>query len=338
MLIAANYHYVRPRFDEPFPGIFGITTEAFRKQLELLGRAGEFVSADAVLAAVRGSRPLPERAILITFDDGLREHFEWAWSVMRSMGVPGLFFVNTAPIENAVVATVHKIHLLRASMAPEALLAMVEESAAQLGLRLDHVFNEANMRAQYPFDSDAGARLKYLLNFTLRLEDRAKLVDSCFRTHFGKAEPEISRKLYLTREQIREMGAAGAIGSHSHDHLPLGLLSAQEQTASMGRSKELLTAWMGHAPAAISYPYGTREAVTPEVAARAAAHGFEFGFTVEMAGNDGTTLATSPLLLARYDCNHMPGGKAQLWSEAELFTSAPLSTWHQGAGLQSNAA
>ncbi|HYO82741.1 MAG TPA: polysaccharide deacetylase family protein, partial [Bryobacteraceae bacterium] len=253
MLIAANYHYVRPRFDSPHPGVFGVTADGFADQIAALGRAGEFVGAAEIRAAAAGVRRLPERAIVITFDDGLREHYEVAWQILRSRSIPAIMFVNTRPIAEQIVCTVHKIHLLRSAMPSSALWQLIESTAQELGIPLDCELDEANMRAQYPFDDETGAKLKYLLNFGLGIADRARLMDACFRTCFGAAEHEVSRNLYLTRQQIRELGSHDAIGTHGHDHVPLALLEHAERENSSGRSVHLLAEWMGgQAPVAIS--------------------------------------------------------------------------------------
>ena len=73
VLIVVNYHYVRSSYDAPHPGIHGLTPFRFEAQLLELGRVGEFVHPADVRAAARGTAALPERAILVTFDDGLRE-------------------------------------------------------------------------------------------------------------------------------------------------------------------------------------------------------------------------------------------------------------------------
>ena len=52
MLIAVNYHYVRPWFDERYPGIRGVTPVELETQLRELGSAGEFVSADQIRDAI----------------------------------------------------------------------------------------------------------------------------------------------------------------------------------------------------------------------------------------------------------------------------------------------
>src|SRR5205823_7871916 len=107
MLIVVNYHYVRPTYDLPYPGVHGVTPAQLEAQLRLLATVAEFVSGQQVREAVRGTGRLPPRAILVTFDDGLREQFEHGVPVLRRLGIPAVFFVNTHPIASATVSSVH---------------------------------------------------------------------------------------------------------------------------------------------------------------------------------------------------------------------------------------
>src|SRR5262245_799072 len=98
MLAAINFHYVRPRFDAPFDGIHGVTPSQLEEEIRRLARVVSFVSGRQIADAARGRTPLPERAVVVTFDDGLREQMEHALPVLNRLGVPAMFFVNTAPI------------------------------------------------------------------------------------------------------------------------------------------------------------------------------------------------------------------------------------------------
>lgn len=54
MLIAVNYHYIRERFDEPYPSIFGVTPSEFAQQLDALGAEATFVGASDIVDALDG--------------------------------------------------------------------------------------------------------------------------------------------------------------------------------------------------------------------------------------------------------------------------------------------
>lgn len=163
MLIAINYHYVRPEFDAPYPGIHGITPNQFESQLRLLAGAGTFVSAADILAAVRGEKKLPERALAVTFDDGLREQYEHAVPVLRRLEIAAIFFINTGPIAEGTVSSVHKTHLLRANVAPREFTAMLHASAHDRRIELNADTHSRRAVEHYHYDDPETARLKFLI-------------------------------------------------------------------------------------------------------------------------------------------------------------------------------
>jgi len=324
MLIGINYHYLRDSFTSPFPGIHGITPAQLEAQLSVLASSGEFVSAEQIRAAVRGHFSLPERAIIVTFDDGLREQYELAWPLLQSLRIPAIFFINTGPLASGKVLQVHKIHLLRANVAPQELADKLQMRAADEGINFDLEHECEAALVHYNYDSPEAARLKYLLNFSLNPAERDLLIEVLFAEIFPGQEAAISRHLYMNVEQINELGRRGCIGTHTHEHLPLGLLPAALAEQQLELSLAHLEKWAGYRPYALSYPYGARDACSVGVGDMAARLGIEFAFTMERAGN--CDLLRS-LHLARFDCNDLPGGKAAQWQQVDMFDTVPISNW-----------
>ena len=326
MLIAVNFHYIRDSFAAPFPSIFGVTPAEFRSQLAILGEAGDFVSAAQIVANIDGAKPLPERAIVVTFDDGLAEQCVTAWPILRDMGIPAIFYVNTGCISDPKVETVHKIHLLRANVAPERILREFDVFAAQRGIDVAAI-DTANATLQYKYDTVENARLKYLLNFALSTSQRSQFVDYALATALAFDEAATSRALYMSPAQLRELDAHGAIGTHAHHHVVLGQLSPHDADHQIRQSLELLEDWGCQAVNSLSYPYGSREACSTDAARSAEALGLRFAFTMERAGNRDLS---QPMFLARFANNDLPGGNATQWSAQTLFASAPTASWHRG--------
>ncbi len=324
MLVAINFHYIRPRFDFPHPGIHGISPEQFASQLKLLRRFGRFVSGAELRAAVEHRQPLAEPALVVTFDDGLREQFDHAWPILRQLQIPAIFFINTFPITTGKICAVHKIHLVRAHLEPAKFEQQLRHKAAERGLPLSEGTDQAAATNQYLYDTPAAAQLKFLLNFSLPPVERDAIVAEIFDELFPGREMTMSRQLYMTPEQIAELGRQGAIGSHAHDHLPLGLLPQAAVATQLSLASQYLSDWAGYTPYALSYPYGSREASSPAAAAVAQQCGIRFAFTTERAANPDLT---RPLHLARFDNNDMPGGKAARWGIDELAGGMGRAKW-----------
>ncbi len=86
------YHKVNDLWPNPTT----VPTAVFAQQMELLGELGYVVvSLDDVLDHYLEGAPLPERAVLITFDDGYRDNLENALPILQQHRYPAVLF---API------------------------------------------------------------------------------------------------------------------------------------------------------------------------------------------------------------------------------------------------
>jgi peptidoglycan/xylan/chitin deacetylase (PgdA/CDA1 family) len=93
-VVVLGYHKV----GDPPPGSWEtwylVPEETFRRQLDDLGRHGwEVVDLERFLTGLDEPDLLPERAALITFDDGYRSIREAALRGLREFGYPGVLFV-----------------------------------------------------------------------------------------------------------------------------------------------------------------------------------------------------------------------------------------------------
>jgi peptidoglycan/xylan/chitin deacetylase (PgdA/CDA1 family) len=86
------YHKVNDLWPNPIT----VPTAVFAEQMDLLGELGYVpVSLGAVRDYYVDGTPLPEGAVLITFDDGYRDNLENAFPVLNARGFPAVIF---API------------------------------------------------------------------------------------------------------------------------------------------------------------------------------------------------------------------------------------------------
>jgi len=93
------YHSVS---DEPPAWIrsFSVTLHAFRRQLELIREAGATpLRVSDYAAALAGEVALPERAVVITFDDGLADFRDRAMPALDEAGLPATLFVTSGFLE-----------------------------------------------------------------------------------------------------------------------------------------------------------------------------------------------------------------------------------------------
>ena len=116
-LTVVMYHYVRDPGDlaDHGSGIPGMSVHAFEAQLNELSKRHTFVTWQDVRMALQGEHALPNSACLLTFDDGVRDHYLNAFRVLRNHKLSGLFFILDRSKEHGLVLG-HKIHFLLAQL------------------------------------------------------------------------------------------------------------------------------------------------------------------------------------------------------------------------------
>ena len=94
------YHEISGRPDTA--GKLAVPLQAFAGQLEYLVSHGfTTLTASALAAALAAGAPLPERAVVLTFDDGFADFHERALPLLRRYGCAATLFVTTGWIAEA---------------------------------------------------------------------------------------------------------------------------------------------------------------------------------------------------------------------------------------------
>lgn len=97
------YHHILPQAD--VQGIFAdndlvITLEDFKRQMAYLRDNGyHSVSLQRLESYVKGEGLLPEKSVVITFDDGYLSNLVYAYPVLKEMGFTGVIFLLTGYVE-----------------------------------------------------------------------------------------------------------------------------------------------------------------------------------------------------------------------------------------------
>lgn len=91
--VVLAYHAIADLRHDPVLAPYSVPPRLFARQLDALLAAGwTFVDLTAVLAALEGERPLPEKAVLLTFDDAYEDLRDAALPELERRQVPAVAF------------------------------------------------------------------------------------------------------------------------------------------------------------------------------------------------------------------------------------------------------
>ncbi|MBU0671096.1 polysaccharide deacetylase family protein [Patescibacteria group bacterium] len=308
--LAVNFHYFGDINKYPYPAIYPISEKDFERQIKELVKFFEFVGQEDILGALNGSKNLPEKSCVLTFDDGLRCQYEIAYKVLVKLGLPGIFYVSALPYREKEACLIHKIHYCRAIIAPEVFKNKIFEHYFSLtGESLDLNADIDRVRNYSLYDDGNTAKLKYILNFLLPYDIKEKIINKIFSEIVDDVGTWVS-KWYLEEEQLIELASRNYLGIHSYAHKSLAQMSDKEIRDDLNKSLSYMKDLIDKRVVSISYPFGTPEAVDLRTGLIAESMGLKFGFTMERAININLS---QPLLLARLNTNDVPGGSQPLF-------------------------
>lgn len=94
----AVYHSVRPykKGESAYQDRYDVTPELFRKHLEYLRENGYSpITFEALADHFDAGAPLPQKPVILSFDDSWRNQYEYAFPLLKEFGFTGTFFVFT---------------------------------------------------------------------------------------------------------------------------------------------------------------------------------------------------------------------------------------------------
>jgi peptidoglycan/xylan/chitin deacetylase (PgdA/CDA1 family)/SAM-dependent methyltransferase len=306
--LVVMYHYVRNMHETNYPGIKGLLVEKFRKQVESLMENHTIISLEDYSRFLKGEGDIPDNSCILSFDDGLKDHYEGVFPILKEKGVPGAFFVTTKPLVDNTVLPVQKVQFLLASLGTEKLSDrfndILKDKYPPLAGKhfIDDVKHSDRSDWYDDWDDTMTSNLKYCIaSLPWRIKDI--IVDKIFSESFGD-ESKFSKELYLNWDEIKEMIDGGmSFGTHSHSHPDLSKLSAEDQLFELKKSKEIMEKNLGKEINLCSYPYGI-----PSEVAISALKGLGYHCALIYTGAKMNEGVVEPYTIGRFDTNEVPSG------------------------------
>jgi peptidoglycan/xylan/chitin deacetylase (PgdA/CDA1 family) len=282
-LYCFNYHRIGDPETCPFDrGVFSCTEAHFREHVALLRERFEVVDLERLPGALsrRSGRP----PALITFDDGYADNYQYAFPILKEMGVTAVFFIPTAFPGGSSVPWWDEI-------------AWVLRRSAVGKVRLRGSESEYTLEAG-TIDRTVRAVLR-LVRSRAGMPMREQVLEVREACRVDEPVDGLGRGLFVSWAQVKEMHGEGMdIGSHTHTHEILSHLPPERQEQELSDSKCLIEGNLGAGVRSVAYPVGSGSSYTAETCRIAESLGYEFGFNFRGGFN--------PLpLAAPYDIRRM---------------------------------
>ena len=246
-LLIITYHSVLP-YSEKFNNFDYrncVTSENFREQLKFLKKKYNVVTMKEAEERLKADR-LSGYECVITFDDGFRNNHAHAMPLLVEAGLSAVFYISTAFIGRREMLWTEKVNaiLLNADV-PSVTIHLGGEYKLPLGNRLER--------------ENASVKVRTILKYKpWQVQEnvvRELMEETGYEPRMVDADPE--RYAFMNWDEVREMASAGMeIGSHTHNHYLLNMLSEEESYRELKVSRERIEKELGTSCTLFSYPNG----------------------------------------------------------------------------------
>ena len=219
-----------------------VTGATFAAQLDFIRERYTVVSLDDMVDRVHAGRPLPSRAVAITFDDGYADNYDHAFRLLRQAGLPATFYVTTGALDGGTPLWTAKLRY------------MVRTTTRT------HVTLPAPLPASAPI-ADEADRQSLFTTLIMALKrvpgtQRCELVET-LGACFGISDFSALQGIMMTWAQLREMSNNGmTIGAHTVTHPNLPNTPVDEAEREIVGSRDAIAAALGGRVAHFCYPNG----------------------------------------------------------------------------------
>lgn len=239
-VLAFNYHRVGNHEATTYHDLFSADENMFAAQVEIIKRKTSVLCLNEVLELLLRGKPFKGTVTLVTFDDGYLDNYRTAFPILRSAGVPGLFFLATSFVGSSQPPWWDEI-------------AFIVRHCKFDVLNLDYP-------APQSLPLGAGRRdtaIRELINLYQRCPDGPRLLADLRDRSEVQFDLKRAERLFLDWNEAREMIAGGMdIGAHTHSHCNLGRLSLDDQIDELRTCREQLEGRLNRCIDVLADPYG----------------------------------------------------------------------------------
>ena len=294
------YHYVREVKHSNYPNLKALELNEFKKQISFFKKNFNFIDQNN-LEEIISSKKIPNKpSILLTFDDGLIDHYKYVFPILLKNKISGCFYPSIRALKQNEVLEVNKIQfILEKEKDRKKILSEIEANLIKLsGEKLEKFYNKIKQWSR--FDDKDTFFIKQLLQHLLHTKIRNKITNKLFQKTVNREEKDFASKLYMSSKNIKEMYLNKMfIGLHGSDHLWLKYLNKNEQEREIKNSLSFFSKIGIKNNISMAYPYGSYNKITLNLLKK---YKIKFAFTTKPGSINSNNLMKR-YLFPRYDTN-----------------------------------
>ncbi len=241
---------------QSLPGIV-VSPEMFEAQMRFLARDYQVISTNELLKTLDSGKLLLPRSVVLTFDDGWRDNYVYAFPVLKKLNLPATIFLATGFINTNRIFWPERVidYLTSGDRSASELLAGADTPIPPAIGKLIEAAGEVGPAAQLHLLDRLVAEMKLMAP-----DARDILMKSLFSDATEKDPARSEVRVMLDWQEIAEMFSAGiTFGSHGVSHELLTMVDSGQQERELRESREVIEKRIGGTVDIFAYPNGNHD-------------------------------------------------------------------------------
>lgn len=218
-----------------------VDTKSFENQMRFLSQFNNPISEKEIILVIEGKSKIPKYSVWVTFDDGFKDNYLYAYPILKKYKIPATFFLTTGFINKQAIPC---------------------EDYIEKAIRISNL-KEINFnfnKKEYKFSLDTEEHKNNTIESLLTgMKDKNTSKDRYLKElikAFGIQVGDVA-DLFMSWNEIKELSDNGfSIGAHTVNHKILSALSEQEVTKEISESKNEIEKKVGVNVFSFAYPRG----------------------------------------------------------------------------------
>lgn len=297
------YHYIRKPSEE-YPFFKFLHINDFKKQLDYFQEKYTILHPSVLVDKQLQS------GVILTFDDGVKDHFNFVLPELMKRKISGIFYISTGMYANKKLLDVHRLHILLGKFGGEFIYKQIMACINQSMLVDAHIEEFKTLTYTSQKNDAFTVLVKRMMNYFIGYQYREAVMDILMKDLIADEE-KLCKQFYLSENDIKQMHSAGMIiGSHTAQHKVMSKLSLVEQEKEINDSFSFIDSVLGkQSIRTFCYPYGGFHTFTSDTEKLLHQYNCNYAFNVEPRDIEWNDLIHKQQALPRYDCNVFPYGK-----------------------------
>ncbi len=282
------YHDIRHPKDSSFPRRLRlrsfISPSQFKRQLKFITENYRVIGPQYL------KENLKEDCAILTFDDGLKDHY-WVAEILNQARLKATFLIPTLAIRSRKLVKAHKIQFILAVISEKKAVENIFDLMGSEGHERDALWSAFSVSC-HP-KNWWSKEMVFVTNFLRHHAAGDMITDKLFIKFVTKDEKDFCSDFYLTSAEVRHMAKCGMIiGAHGYNSTDLARSKNQEEEI---KESLLYAATFSTPPLSFSYPQGS---YNDDTIAYLKTHNCEFSYTTRAKN---ITRDTNFLKIPRFD-------------------------------------